>query len=126
LAEVIGLDNRLRVFAAAGYYDLTTPSLSQEYVLNHLDLPPGLEQNITFRRYHAGHQIYTSQDALRQLTDDVRTFVEQWNDGMMQGLGAPNAQFRVGDPILGLWQPCPQYSSIPAFHSSCESLRQRV
>jgi carboxypeptidase C (cathepsin A) len=75
LAAVIGLDNRLRVFAAAGYYDLTTPYLSQEYVFDHLDLPPGLEQNITFRRYHAGHQIYTSQDALRQLTDDVQTFV---------------------------------------------------
>ncbi len=75
LADVIGLDNRLRVFAAAGYYDLTTPYLSQEYVFNHLDLPPDLAQNITFRHYHAGHQIYTSQDALRQLTDDVRTFV---------------------------------------------------
>ncbi len=75
LAESIALDNRLRVFAAAGYYDLTTPYLSQEYVFNHLDLPPDLAQNITFRRYHAGHQIYTSQDALRRLTDDVRTFV---------------------------------------------------
>jgi carboxypeptidase C (cathepsin A) len=75
LAEVIGLDNRLRVFAAAGYYDLTTPYLSQEYVFNHLGLPSHLEQNITFRRYHAGHQIYTSEDALRRLTDDVRTFV---------------------------------------------------
>ena len=75
LAELIGLDNRLRVFAAAGYYDLTTPYLSQEYVFNHLALPPGSEHNITLRRYHAGHQIYTSQDALRQLTDDVRTWV---------------------------------------------------
>ncbi len=84
LAEVIGLDNRLRVFAAAGYYDLMTPYLGQEYVFNHLGLPPDLEQNITFRRYHAGHQIYTSQDALRQLTDDVRTFVKQWNDGILE------------------------------------------
>jgi carboxypeptidase C (cathepsin A) len=84
LAEVIGLDNRLRVFAAAGYYDLTTPYLGQEYVFNHLGLPPDLEQNITFRHYQAGHQIYTSQDALRQLTDDVRTFVKQWNRGTME------------------------------------------
>jgi carboxypeptidase C (cathepsin A) len=84
LAEVIGLDNRLRVFAAAGYYDLTTPYLSQEYVFNHLGLPRGLEQNITFRHYHAGHQIYTSRDALRQLTDDVRTFVEQRDNGTME------------------------------------------
>jgi carboxypeptidase C (cathepsin A) len=85
LAESIGVDNRLRVFAAAGYYDLTTPYLSQEYVFNHLGLPPGLEQNITFRHYHAGHQIYTSQDALRQLTDDVRTLVEQRDNGPMEG-----------------------------------------
>ncbi len=77
LAEAIGLDRRLRVFAAAGYYDLTTPYLSQEYVFDHLGLPPDLEQNITFGCYNAGHQIYTSQDALRQLTDDVRTFMTQ-------------------------------------------------
>jgi carboxypeptidase C (cathepsin A) len=77
LAEAIGLDNRLRVFAAAGYYDLTTPYLSQEYVFNHLGLPPDLEHNVTFRHYYAGHQIYTSQDALRQLTDDVRAFVTE-------------------------------------------------
>jgi carboxypeptidase C (cathepsin A) len=85
LAEAIGLDNRLRVFAAAGYYDLTTPYLGQEYVFNHLDLPPGLEQNITFRRYHAGHQIYTSQDALRQLTDDVRTWVPKRDTSRLGG-----------------------------------------
>jgi carboxypeptidase C (cathepsin A) len=75
LAEAMNLDNRLRVFAAAGYCDLTTPYLSQEYVFNHLDLPTSLRKNITFRRYPSGHQIYTSTDALRQLTGDVRAFV---------------------------------------------------
>jgi carboxypeptidase C (cathepsin A) len=75
LAEAMSLDNRLKVFAAAGDYDLTTPWLGQEYVFNHLDLPAGLRPNITFRRYRAGHQIYTSPQALQQLTADVRTFV---------------------------------------------------
>jgi carboxypeptidase C (cathepsin A) len=75
LAEAMGLDNRLRVFAAAGYYDLTTPYLSQEYVFNHLDLPAELRPNLIFRRYRAGHQIYTSPEALRQLTDDVKAFI---------------------------------------------------
>ncbi len=74
LAEAMNLDKRLRVFNAAGYYDLATPYLSQEYVLNHLHLPPDILANITFRVYHAGHQIYTSTDALRQLTSDVRAF----------------------------------------------------
>jgi carboxypeptidase C (cathepsin A) len=75
LAEAMSLDNRLRVFNAAGYYDLTTPYLSQEYVLDHLGLPSNLRSNITFRVYHSGHQIYTSTDALRQLTSDVRAFM---------------------------------------------------
>ena len=75
LAEAMGLDNRLRVFAAAGYYDLATPWLSQEYVFNHLDLPADLRRNLTFHLYPTGHQIYTSPDSLRQLTADVKAFV---------------------------------------------------
>ncbi|MBM4026073.1 MAG: hypothetical protein FJ280_11805 [Planctomycetes bacterium] len=75
LAEAMALDPRLRVFTAAGYYDLTTPYLSQEYVFHHLDLPAGLRRSLTLRRYRAGHQIYTSLDALRQLTADVKAFV---------------------------------------------------
>ena len=75
LAEAMNLDNRLRVFAAAGYYDLTTPYLSQEYVFDHLYLPSSLRKNITFRRYQSGHQIYTSTDSLRELTSDVRAFM---------------------------------------------------
>ena len=75
LAEAMSLDNRLRVFAAAGYYDLTTPYLGQQYVFNHLDLPPDLRPNLAFHLYPTGHQIYTSPDALRQLTADVEAFV---------------------------------------------------
>jgi carboxypeptidase C (cathepsin A) len=75
LAEAMTLDNRLRVFAAAGYYDLTTPFLSQEYVFDHLHLPAGLSRNIIFKHYYAGHQIYTSTEALRQLTADVEAFM---------------------------------------------------
>jgi carboxypeptidase C (cathepsin A) len=75
LADAMALDNHLRVFVAAGYYDLTTPFLSQEYVFDHLHLPAGLSRNITFKHYYAGHQIYTSTEALSQLTQDVRTFL---------------------------------------------------
>jgi carboxypeptidase C (cathepsin A) len=71
----MGLDNRLRVFAAAGYYDLATPFLSQQYVLNHLDLPPNLRSNLAFHLYPTGHQIYTSPESLRQLTADVKAFL---------------------------------------------------
>lgn len=75
LAEAMELDQRLAVFAAAGYYDLTTPFLSQEYVYNHLGLPAGLRPHVTLRHYHSGHQIYTAPDALKQLTADVQAFL---------------------------------------------------
>ena len=75
LAEAMSLDSRLRVFAAAGYYDLTTPYLSQQYVFNHLDLPPDRRPNLAFHLYPTGHQIYIVPDSLRQLTADVKTFV---------------------------------------------------
>lgn len=75
LAEAMTFDERIRVFNAAGDYDLTTPYASQEYVLDHLNLPARLRGNITFRRYPTGHQIYTSTDALGELTRDVRAFM---------------------------------------------------
>jgi carboxypeptidase C (cathepsin A) len=75
LAEAMNLDPYLRVFAAAGAYDLTTPFLSQEYVLNHLDLAGVRRKNITLRLYSSGHQIYTSLEALQQLTSDVQAFL---------------------------------------------------
>jgi carboxypeptidase C (cathepsin A) len=75
LAEAMTLDTRLRVFAAAGYYDLTTPFLGQQYVFNHLDLPDILRPHLTFHLYPTGHQIYTSPEALAQLTADVQAFI---------------------------------------------------
>ncbi len=80
LAQAMNLDTHLRVFAAEGYYDLTTPYLSQEYVFNHLDLPSHLRENITLTRYPAGHQIYTSPDCLKDLRNDVKVFMADSKD----------------------------------------------
>lgn len=75
LAESMSLDERLHVFAAAGYYDLTTPYLSQQYVFNHLNLPSDLRSHLTFHIYPTGHQIYTVPESLAQLTADAGAFV---------------------------------------------------
>jgi carboxypeptidase C (cathepsin A) len=77
LAQAMSLDDRLRVFGAAGYYDLTTPYLSQEYVFDHLGLAPNLRKNVTFKCYPSGHQIYTSLDALEELQNDVGAFMAE-------------------------------------------------
>jgi carboxypeptidase C (cathepsin A) len=76
LAQTLSFNEHLRVFVASGYFDLTTPWLSQEYTLTHLILKPVLRKNITHKFYESGHQIYTSTDALEKLTQDVSSFFQ--------------------------------------------------
>jgi carboxypeptidase C (cathepsin A) len=75
LAEAICRDSRLQVLAAAGYYDLTAPYLSQKYTFDHLGLDAASRQRIDFRLYASGHQIYTDTPSLRQLKGDAAAFV---------------------------------------------------
>jgi len=74
LAQAMSLNQQLRVLAASGYFDLTTPWLSQAYTLTHLGIRPSLRSHITHTYYEAGHQIYTSIPALKKLTRDVSRF----------------------------------------------------
>jgi carboxypeptidase C (cathepsin A) len=76
LAQTLSFNEHLHVFVASGYFDLTTPWLSQEYTLTHLVLNPVLRKNITHKFYESGHQIYTSTDALEKLTQDVSLFFQ--------------------------------------------------
>ena len=76
LTQALSFNEHLRVFVASGYFDLTTPWLSQEYTLTHLILKPVLHKNITHKFYESGHQIYTSTDALEKLTQDVSSFFQ--------------------------------------------------
>jgi carboxypeptidase C (cathepsin A) len=76
LARAMSANDRMKVFFAAGYYDLTTPYLSQRYTVDHLNLNQKLRDNITFACYPAGHQLYTFTPALSQLKADIAAFVE--------------------------------------------------
>jgi carboxypeptidase C (cathepsin A) len=66
----------LKVFVAAGYYDLATPYFSQEYSLSHLFLPKQLQTNVTFKGYEAGHMIYLDPQARPILSNDLSHFIE--------------------------------------------------
>jgi carboxypeptidase C (cathepsin A) len=76
LAEAMSRDNRLRVFAAAGYYDLATPYLAQKYTFDHMGLAPEVRSHLTFVAYPSGHQIYTDPGSARKLMQDVGAFVK--------------------------------------------------
>ena len=90
LAAAMARDEHLRVFAAAGMYDLTTPYFGQRFALEHLGLDPSRRTNLVFQVYPAGHQIYTDGTALRKLTADVAAFIAR-----SQGGGAANEAGRA-------------------------------
>jgi carboxypeptidase C (cathepsin A) len=75
LAQAMTLNTHLRVFMAAGYYDLTTPVLSQKYTLDHLGLDPSLRDNVRYAVYRSGHQIYVSSRAMEKMKADVAAFL---------------------------------------------------
>ncbi|MGH9400840.1 MAG: S10 family peptidase [Terriglobia bacterium] len=66
----------LRVMVAEGYYDLATPLFEVEYTLNHLHLEPEYQSHVIQRHYESGHMVYISLKSRDQLTQDVRTFIE--------------------------------------------------
>ena len=74
LRSAMSINTKLRVFAAMGYYDLTTPYLSQRYSYEHLAVGSTLIGRIRMKSYPSGHQIYTFIPALKQLTSDVGEF----------------------------------------------------
>lgn len=78
VAPALGLtmaDNpEMHVFLAGGYYDFATPWLAAQYTLQHLNLPPSLQKNITYGFYQSGHMIYLNQPAL----DAYHRDLEAW------------------------------------------------
>jgi carboxypeptidase C (cathepsin A) len=76
LGRVISANRNLKVLAAAGLFDLTTPYLTQRYNIEHLGLDPGLQGNITCKFYLAGHQVYTSPSELKKLKEDAASFMK--------------------------------------------------
>ena len=74
LASAMTFNPNLRVFSANGYYDFATPFFATVYTLNHLTLPPALQQNISYGFYESGHMVYLHPQALAQFHDDL----ERW------------------------------------------------
>lgn len=74
LALTMADNPKMLVFSANGYYDFATPWLATQYTLQHMNLPPALQKNISYGFYQSGHMIYLSQSAL----DDYHRDLELW------------------------------------------------
>ena len=76
LRRTMSENPHLKVFSGNGYFDLATPFFATEYGLNHMELDPSLEKNITFAYYHTGHMIYIRTSALAKLHKDLDAFYD--------------------------------------------------
>lgn len=74
LALTMADNPNMLVFSANGYYDFATPWLATQYTLQHLNLPPSLQKNISYGFYQSGHMIYLNQSALDKYHHDL----ENW------------------------------------------------
>ena len=66
----------LKIWVAAGYYDLATPYLAAEYSMNHLDYKGDYKDRIHFTYYEAGHMMYTHKASLKALFEDFKHFIQ--------------------------------------------------
>ncbi len=76
LAHAIGYNPHLRVLVLNGLYDLATPMLGTESMIDHLGLDSDLRSHIQMKYYEAGHMMYVDEPSLRQLKTDVATFFD--------------------------------------------------
>ena len=76
LSEAMAENPAMRVFAALGYYDMSTPYFEAEYDFTHLHLPEALRSNLTIERYQSGHMIYIDPSSLAKLKTDLARWYE--------------------------------------------------
>ncbi len=75
LTAAMTKNSHLRVFVAAGYYDLATPPVAIEYSINHLAIDSSLRSNISTHYYDGGHMMYTNLESLAALKADLAAFL---------------------------------------------------
>ncbi|MFN3514815.1 MAG: S10 family serine carboxypeptidase-like protein [Phenylobacterium sp.] len=72
LGEAMRDDPNLRLFWAAGYYDLTTPAYAARYTLDQAGVPAG---QLTAAYFPGPHGVYDGEENLARFAAAVRAFV---------------------------------------------------
>ncbi len=75
LRSALARNPYMKVFVAAGYYDLATPYSATYYTLSHMNLAPEQRANIQTAEYEAGHMLYLDLRSLAKLKTDVAGFI---------------------------------------------------
>ena len=81
LAYTMKGNPRMHVLLAGGYYDLATPFFEGMYEMHHLQIPPSLQSNISYKYYESGHMVYVNEGVLKKFHDDVASFIKGTESG---------------------------------------------
>jgi carboxypeptidase C (cathepsin A) len=76
LAHAIGFNPHLRVLVLNGLYDLATPFMATEEMMDHLNLEPELRSHVQMKYYPAGHMMYVNEASLQQMKADIAAFID--------------------------------------------------
>jgi carboxypeptidase C (cathepsin A) len=77
LANAMKRNPNLKVQLNAGYFDLATPFFQGIYEMHHLPIPAALQSNIEYRFYDSGHMVYAKESSLKELHDNVASFISR-------------------------------------------------
>jgi carboxypeptidase C (cathepsin A) len=72
LAAAMRANPKMRLFWAAGYYDLTTPAYAARYTLDQVGVPPA---QLTANYFPGPHGVYAGEANLKRFNEAVRAFV---------------------------------------------------
>jgi carboxypeptidase C (cathepsin A) len=75
LKDAMAKNPYMKIFVAAGYYDMATPFYAAEYTVSAMNLDPQLRRNVSFAYYEAGHMMYIEKNSLKKLKDDAAVFI---------------------------------------------------
>lgn len=74
IGEAMQRDPKLRLFWAAGYFDITTPAYSGRYALDQAGVP---SERLTAAYFNGGHSVFTDPANHTALSEAVRKFVRR-------------------------------------------------
>ena len=77
LRDALAKNPHLKVWIAAGYYDLATPYAVAAYTRDHLHLDSKSRANLSLTTYEAGHMMYLDPASLTKLKHDATRFIDQ-------------------------------------------------
>ncbi len=77
LRYAMAMNPQMKVFICHGVFDLVTPYFSSERVIQLMNLPEPLKQNLFFQVFHGGHMFYTWKLSRQAFKSSIQKFYKK-------------------------------------------------